>query len=257
MREEHTRKEEKETIEGKEEPQHSINQKNSSNETITISKEALWKYSTFVLAAIVVIGGFFVFTGDDNKGVTGAVVAENAPSPVAPTPSRAEIKITDDDHVRGERDASVVIVEYSDFQCPFCSRAQPTIQQIESTYGDDVAIVYRHFPLSFHPEAQKSAEASECAAEQGKFWEMHDKLFENQEILSIPNYKTWATEIGIDTAKFNDCLDSGKYAAKIQEDFNEGQQLGVRGTPGFFINGKPLSGAQPFAAFQSQIDPEL
>jgi len=115
----------------------------------------------------------------------------------------------------------------------------------------------RDFPLNVHPEAQKAAEAAGCAEEQGKFWEMHDKLFSNQQDLSVANEKTWAQEIGLDTKKFGECLDSGKRAAEVQKDIQDGQAYGVSGTPAFFINGVPLVGAQPFAAFQQVIEQEL
>ena len=151
----------------------------------------------------------------------------------------------------------VTIVEYSDFQCPFCARAFPTIKEVLSTYGDKVELVYKHFPLAFHPEAQKSAEASECAKDQGKFWEYHDKIFENQASLSTANYKKWAADLGLDTSKFNTCLDSGEKAALVQSDFKEGQGKGVSGTPTFFINGEQLVGAQPLSKFKEVIDRQL
>jgi len=117
--------------------------------------------------------------------------------------------------------------------------------------------VYRHFPLSIHENAQKAAESSECAREQQKFWEYHDTLFENQQALDAASLKKYAADLKLDTKKFNDCLDSGKYEQQIQLDIQEGIAAGVSGTPTFFINGFPLVGAQPFSAFKQVIEQEL
>jgi len=207
----------------------------------------------------------------DGSGTpTGAAVAA-AP---APAPSAAGCGIqagaqeptglvdvsVDDDPVKGDANAKVTIIEFSDFQCPFCKRFYTqTLPQIQKEYIDTgkAKLVYRDYPLSFHPEAQKSAEAAECADDQGKFWEFHDKIFDNQASLSNANYKAWAQELGLDTAQFNDCLDSGKYTSEVQKDFQEGQAAGVRGTPSFFINGVYVRGAQPWEVFKDIIDAEL
>ncbi|HLP79137.1 MAG TPA: thioredoxin domain-containing protein [Acidobacteriota bacterium] len=153
--------------------------------------------------------------------------------------------------------AKVTIIEYSDFECPFCSRALPTLEQVKKTYGDQVEIVYKQFPLSFHPSAQKAAEASECARAQGKFWEYHDVLFANQDALSVADLKTYAKDLGLNTAKFNTCLDNGEMVAKVAADVAEGKAAGITGTPGFLINGELLVGAQPFDAFKKVIDAKL
>ena len=176
-----------------------------------------------------------------------------------PSPSAVKVSI-DDDAVLGDENAKVTMIEFSDYECPFCGRHfEQTYPQIKKEYIDTgkVKLVFRDFPLSFHPQAQKAAEAAECAGEQGKYFEMHDKLYSNQESLSVDNYKKWAKEIGLDTAKFNDCLDSGKMASEIAKDMADGTSYGVKGTPGFFINGKPVSGAQPFSVFKQAIDAEL
>ena len=158
---------------------------------------------------------------------------------------------------RGPASAPVEIVEFSDFQCPFCLRAHPTVDQVLKTYGDRVRFVYRHYPLPGHPAARPAAEASECAAEQGKFWPYHDRLFATQSKLSDADLKQDAVELGMDGAKFNACVDSHKYAAKVESDLRAGQEAGVDGTPAFFINGRLISGAQPFEAFKKVIDEEL
>lgn len=158
---------------------------------------------------------------------------------------------------KGPDDAKVTIVEFSDFECPFCSRVNPTVQQVMDAYPGQVKVVFRHFPLSFHPNAQKAGEASMCAHDQGKFWEMHDVLFENQKALDVQSLKNHAKGLGLDTAAFDSCLDSGKHAATVRADMAAGEAAGVSGTPAFFVNGVPLSGAVPFEQFKTVIDDEL
>lgn len=174
-------------------------------------------------------------------------------------------EVTDADHVRGDLStAKVVIVEYSDFECPFCARHHPTLVDIMDDYGDDVAWVYRHFPLSFHPEAEPAALASECANEQGKFWEYADALVENQDQLGDEYYKSLAAELGLKTSQFNDCLDTAKYQDVIDADAASGRAAGVSGTPATFINGTMVTGstgssvgAAPKSTFTAIIDAEL
>lgn len=157
----------------------------------------------------------------------------------------------------GPTDAKVTIVEFSDFQCPFCSRAEEAMEQVKTAYAGKVRVVFRHFPLSFHDKAAKAAEAGACAQEQGKFWEMHKQLFANQSALDVQQLKDHAKAIGLDTAKFNDCLDSGRTKGQVDADMAAGQKAGVNGTPAFFINGVNISGAQPFAEFDKIIKAEL
>lgn len=158
---------------------------------------------------------------------------------------------------RGPADAKVTIVEFSDFQCPFCSRAEESVEQVMTAYAGKVRIFYRHYPLSFHPFAAKAAEAAACADEQGKFWDYHHTLFKNQQKLAVPDLKEHAASVGLDAAKFAECLDSGKMKATIDADLAEGTKSGVSGTPAFFINGVFLNGAQPFEAFDKVIKAEL
>src|SRR5216683_5185867 len=155
---------------------------------------------------------------------------------------------------RGPARAPVEIVEFSDFQCPFCLRAHPTVAQVLTTYGDGVRFVYRHYPLPNHPFARPAAEAAACAGEQGKFWPYHDKLFASPSKLSEIDLKQHATELGLNVPQFNACVDSHKLKAKVDEDIKAGEEAGVNGTPAFFINGRVLSGAQPFDAFKKIID---
>jgi protein-disulfide isomerase len=157
---------------------------------------------------------------------------------------------------RGNATAKVTIVEFADFECGFCARAHETVQAVLKYYGDQVRLVFRHYPLSFHPKAPKAAEAAACADEQGKFWALHDALFDSQE-LEVEALKAQAQRAGVDTEKFDDCLDSGRMEALVKRDLAAGAKAGVSGTPAFFINGVLLSGAQPEEAFRKVIDAEL
>ncbi len=158
---------------------------------------------------------------------------------------------------KGPENAPVTIVEFSDFQCPFCSKVNETVAKVMETYPGKVRLVFRHFPLDFHQDAPKAAEASMCANEQGKFWEYHDQLFKNQQALKVDDLKQHAQAVGLDAAKFDQCLTSNKYADLVKKDMQAGKEVGVSGTPAFFINGRQLSGAVPFEEFQKIIDQEL
>jgi protein-disulfide isomerase len=158
---------------------------------------------------------------------------------------------------RGPDNAKVTIVEFSDFECPFCSKAEDSVTQVMEQYAGKVRLVFRHFPLSFHPHAAKAAEAAMCAEEQGKFWEMHKILFANQQKLGVEDLKAHAATAGLDAAKFAACLDGGGKKAAVDIDQKAGAEAGVNGTPAFFINGKLLSGALPVAEFKKVIDAEL
>jgi protein-disulfide isomerase len=169
--------------------------------------------------------------------------------------------LVDDDPAAGGVDASVIVVEFSDFQCPFCASVLPTVKQIKDTYGDKILFVYRDFPLhSIHPEAGKAAEAAQCDNDQDMFWSYHDLLFEKQGDWSgvgVPKFKEYAADLGLDSEKFDECLDTGKYESEVAKDLQEGMHFGVSGTPAFFINGKKIEGAQPFTVFHNIIEEEL
>ena len=226
-------------------------------DSLTISKATLWKTIAGILGVLLIIsiftGGFGI--GSDSTGT--------APSPAKAQPSAPSVNMNDlidDDTVKGNANAPVTIVEWSDFECPFCARFySQTLGQIQEKYIDTgkVKIVYRDFPLGFHVNAQKAAEAAECAGEQGKFWEMHDQLFEKGVKEGVSSFKKFASDIGLDTEKFNACLDSGKMASETAKDMQDGQAAGITGTPGFIINGQLISGAQPFSVFQQIIEAEL
>ncbi|MFM2161387.1 MAG: hypothetical protein RLZZ383_899 [Pseudomonadota bacterium] len=160
--------------------------------------------------------------------------------------------------VKGPANAKIKIVEFSDFQCPYCTKAADTVKQIVETYPNDVSVEYRHFPLSFHDKAQRAAEASECANEQGKFWEYHDLLFANQSALDEANLTTYAGQVaGLDAAKFAACMAAPKAKEAVAADLKIGASVGMSGTPGFYINGEMLAGALPFEEFKKRIDAAL
>lgn len=157
------------------------------------------------------------------------------------------------DHVWGDAGAPVAIIVYSDFECPFCSKFAETMKQIEENFKDKVAITFRHYPLPGHPDAEKAAEAAECASEQGKFWGMHDKLFADNVAgrMGIEQFKQDAADLGLREEQFNQCFDSGKYQNKIIEQTAGGEKAGVIGTPTIFVNGNIYPGAYPFEDFTS------
>ena len=159
---------------------------------------------------------------------------------------------------RGAEDARVTIVEFSDFHCPFCKRVQPTLNQLLAKYPKDVRLVYKHMPLDqLHPQARRAAEASWCAQQQGRFWEYHDQLYAGGPDGTDATLASVATRVGLDTAKYQQCMASGAAAAEVQKHVEEGSRYGVNGTPGFFVNGRFLNGAVPLASFVQIVDEEL
>lgn len=234
--------------------------------------------STFLMGilggiALVSSIGFFILLpkvlsnsggGGSSEGNTKGAALAPTPLPddgddTAPQAAASLPEVSKEDYVRGDANAPITIIEYSDFECPFCLRHLPTVNRILSEYKGKVRLVYRHFPLSFHPQAQKAAEAYECAGEQGgadKAYSMHDKIFEanEQQIMSVEQWKKYATELKLNTSKFNDCVDTGKYANKVRQQMAGGSSAGVSGTPATFVNGRIVSGAVPYETFKSLID---
>ncbi|MDP9120506.1 MAG: thioredoxin domain-containing protein [Acidobacteriota bacterium] len=158
---------------------------------------------------------------------------------------------------KGGANAPVTIVEFSDFQCPFCSRVVPTLEKAMAQYGDKVRLVFRQYPLPMHPNAAKAAEAALCANEQGKFWQMHDAMFKDQSGLAVDALKSKAAGLGLNATQFNACLDSSKEAEAVKSDMQAGSSAGVSGTPALFINGRFLNGAVPYEQVSKVIDDEL
>ena len=189
------------------------------------------------------------------KGATKAASPKRKPQ--AEDKTVYTVPVNPGDAIKGNKNAKITIVEFSEFQCPFCSRVLPTLDQVQKEYGDKVRIVFKHNPLSFHKDAPLAAEAALAAGGQGKFWEYHDILFKNMRALKRPQLEGYAQELGLNMGKFKGDLDSGKYKKQVQTDMALAQKLGARGTPTFFINGRKLRGAQPFPSFKRLIDEML
>ena len=232
-----------------------------------------------LLAVVLAVVALVLQFTDEDEGDGAAAAKPTAtaqPTTVVqatPTPAVVEASV-DDDPSWGPEDAPVTIIEFSEFLCPYCQRfALQTLPQIKQTYEGEVRYVYRDFIVHGEPST-KISEAAECADDQDKFWEYHDKLWEEYNTL-VAHYQTvseqpetgmndlvttlkgYASDLGLDTATFNDCLDTGKLTAEVQKDSQDARAYGVGGTPGFFINGQPVSGAQPFSVFQQVIDAAL
>jgi protein-disulfide isomerase len=158
---------------------------------------------------------------------------------------------------KGPKNAPLTVVVFSDFQCPFCGRVEPTLAQLEKEYAGKVRMVWKNFPLSFHQNAMPAAQAAMAADAQGKFWPMHDKLFANNTALERKDLEKYAQELGLNMDKFKADLDSGKYKAVVDAETKEGSTLGVTGTPAVFINGRKISGAYPFDTFKKIAEEEL
>ena len=228
------------------------------------------KNSSGLLVILLIVLAFFTgYLFFKVQSLQQGGVAQGNPQEEAPAPELNLDKIpkvTKDDHIRGSMDADLVLVEYSDYECPFCKSFHPTMKQVIQEYGNKVAWVYRHYPLSFHQNAQKEAEASECVTELGgndAFWKYTDLIFERTESngtgFEIKDLKLLVEELGFDGNKFQQCLDSGKYTNKVTDEFNTGAKGGIQGTPGTVIitkDGKRelIGGALPFDQVKTQID---
>lgn len=220
--------------------------------------------TTFVFAALFVIS---LFAGWEVGGATGNVVAEQPTNPTADNVEETagiNVQVTDSDPILGSENAKITVIEFSDFQCPFCSRANTNtvggLKQSEEFKAGEVNLVFKHFPLeSIHPQARPAAIASVCAQEQGKFYEFHDLLFANQGSLENDNYLKWAGELGLDTAAFTTCLSSSEANAKVTADLQAATKAGGKGTPYFVVinneNGKTasMSGARPYTDLAATI----
>lgn len=190
-----------------------------------------------LLVAVLVFNSFLSFNqaNNENKTIEGSISKGINPA-------------------KGNSSSKIVIIEFSDFQCPACKAALPVIDAVLNSY--DIAFYYRNFPLPIHENSMIAAEAAECANEQGKFWQYHDILFQNQERLGKESLKIYAGQLGLDTTQFSGCLDSHKYRSEIEKDFQDGKRLGVGGTPTFFINKRKVEGAS-LSVFESIIKSEM
>ena len=237
-----------------------INESTKESGIMTIKKSDIWKYSTLILLAAVVIGGFFLFR--DSGSINGGSVTDTGSDNQQAVNARAFIE--DNDPVLGNPDAGVSIIEFSDFQCPFCARAfDGAITDLKNSdyfKNGEVNLIYKHFPLnSIHPYAQGAAEASVCAQAQGKFWEYHDTLFTNQDALDVESLKKYASQLGLNTGNFNSCLDGGDSESEVNKELAQATAAGGQGTPFFLIvnteTGKStsISGAYPWSEFEPAI----
>jgi protein-disulfide isomerase len=225
-----------------------------------------------LLAAAAFLAGMYVKDSGNNGEKAGeqAVVQnqptnpEAAPEEEAPLSEADWLKISQDGAAeKGSKDAPVTIIEFSEYECPFCQRyVQDAYVKIFAEYGDKIRYVFHDYPLPFHANAQITSEAARCAGDQGKYWEMHDELFEKRDEWTAATdakvtLANLAAGIGLNKANFSSCLTSGKYTQAVKDDFALGQAVGISGTPSFFVNGQKLVGAQPFEAFKTVIDGEL
>jgi protein-disulfide isomerase len=182
----------------------------------------------------------------------------DAPVTMQLEPPRVHVPVAAHDPTYGLAGAPVTLVEFSDYQCPFCGRVTPTLKRLRDTFGDRLRVVWKDYPLSdIHPQARKAAEAAWCAGEQGRYWEFHDRLFANQSILALEGLKQHATAVGLEPSAFAVCLESGRYAPRVEEGATLGRDLGVESTPTVFINGRRVTGAHPYDVFANIIEDEL
>jgi protein-disulfide isomerase len=177
------------------------------------------------------------------------------PVTVALAPPKANVDVAGA-QVLGSKTAKVTLVEFADYECPYCQKVAPDVRKLQADYGDKVAITYKDFPLPMHARAEKAAEAARCASKQNKFWEFHDEIFHSKE-LDMDQLKAQARALKLDTAQFDKCLDNGEEASAVDKDRKEGLRLGITGTPSFFINGHYLSGALDYAALRQVVDQQL
>ena len=257
-----------------EEPEQTDPPKRSPGE-VTITLRRIHIYA-LVMPIIFIVGlglGYLVRGWVPLPEIPGIIAAENVPEEVAsPTPAQSQVENpsevpevvrydipVDDDPVIGPEDAPITIVEFSDYECPYCQQWHTEVfDRLMLAYPEQVRLVYRDFPItSIHPNAMPAAVAANCALEQDMFWDYHDKLFRMELGLSTDAYQEYASQLDLDVEEFVECLDSGRYEEEVQADFDFAANLGVRSTPTFFVNGIAVVGAQPFEVFQQVIEQEL
>jgi len=244
---------------------------------MTSETDQLKSTNKFLVIALIIaaffLGSLTTKVATLEKSTVPAVVPANAnkPGQISPSPSASKKPktISASDHIRGNKNAKTTLIEYSDYECPFCKNFEPTLKQLLDTYEDKIRLVLRHYPLPFHANAQKEAEASECAAQLGGndvFWKYSDAIFErttsNGTGFPLDNLGPLAAELGMNQQQFQSCLDSGKYEKLVKDSIAEGQGAGVQGTPSTFIidakgNNELVVGAQPIAAFKTAVDKAL
>lgn len=203
------------------------------------------KYLFLAAGLLLGFAAGYIVARETGGGASASASASGSGSPTLAADERPS---------RGPSDAPVTIVEFTDYECPYCRRYyRQTYHRLLEEYEGEIQYVVRNYPLSNHPHARKAAEAAECAHNQGRFWDYHDHLFENAGALEAADLKRYARDLGLDGDRFDRCLESGAESETVQEDLATGRRLGIRGTPTFFVNGNPLVGAQPISAFRSAI----
>ena len=218
------------------------------------SLSALW---IGLLGALIVVLVFFLLptvarvrAGQANQGGDAGGKPTSRAVPLGP---RQDVELGDAP-VRGSRNAPVMIVEFADYQCPYCQQMHPELKVLQEELAGKVALAFKDFPLTMHENAEKAAEAARCAGEQGRYWDFHDTLFHNSDRLEVAQIKQYAQNLKLNTAVFETCLDSGKEAAAVQKDLAQGKQLGVKGTPSFFFNGRLIPGALDYYSLRSVVE---
>jgi protein-disulfide isomerase len=220
-------------------------------------------FTLFIIIVLAIVYEFFIYIDLEVKRIAQRNelyqnIQQNLKQSTNPISSYTAAIETADDPRFGPADAKVKVVEFADFQCPYCLDVYPTVSLLMTEYGDRVLFIYRDMPnLSSHENALAAAQAAECADEQGGFWSYHDSLFDNQDDLSVNMLKQLAIGVGLDTDKFNQCLDSNKYQYEVLNDLEDAAKLNLQGTPTFFINGQALGGVVTYDEFKKIIDEEL
>jgi protein-disulfide isomerase len=260
------------TEEAIEEPAEEVMEPSESGEENTITFKRSHLYAALLPLAFVTGLAFgFIFWGRDNiyqtpQSEVAALPAEvqgepaSAPPEAEPTPEFRRYDVPeDDDPVWGSDEAPITIIEFSDYECPYCRKWHTEVWPLlQEEYADQIRLVFRDFPLTnIHANATPAAAAANCAREQDMYWEFSDKLFEMKLNLGKSTYQTYAEELGMDMDAFNECLENGRYLEEVEADYDYAVNLGIRSTPTFFVNGIPVVGAQPFEVFKNLIDKEL
>ncbi len=230
-----------------------MNDTNLSPDTVTFKRSHFYSVLVVLAFAVGILTGYIAWGRDGGTGQTAA-----APTPTAQVARRYDIP-TDGFYSIGPEDAVITLVEFSDYQCPYCQKWHSQVyKQLMAAYPGRIRLVYRNLPLTqIHPQAMNAAEAAMCAGDQNAYWQFHDKLFENSATLNDDLYTRLASDIGLDVSTFESCLTSHKHKADIEADMQFAINLGVQSTPTFFINGLAVVGAQPLNVFQQVIDDEL
>ena len=222
------------------------------------------KYKEFYIPGAILLGSFIISAAILSLGGGQGLAQKSTPSPSsAPVINEGKVEFTigENDHIRGNVNAKITLIEFSDFECPFCGRFHPTAKKAMEEYEGDIRWIYKHFPLdAIHPQARPAAEASECVWEQAGdegFWEFADAMFENQSRLGDAFYAEVAGQIGVNMEQYQTCVQERKYQDKVQNDLDTGVKGGVTGTPGSFVNGTPVKGAVPYEQLKAIIDAAL